>query len=262
MKKVCLIGVLVAVLVVTAPGAFCAGEVRHYKVPSRFPEDLPPTKLSIYLPEGYETSGISYPVLYLVHGSGGNDMTFLGSGYVGTTMLDANAATIVDTLTREGKVKPLIVACPDLSMPSASPGEMLSDIVAFADANLRTIPRRESRAIAGHSIGGTQSMMAALRYPETFSTAGGFSMYLTGPEAARLGGLASKHDQRQKSLRIWLYTGTHDQERDAAALQELVNAFRGRGVPVEYTEDDGDHVNRVARRLADFIVFLPTCLEW
>lgn len=262
MKKLAVIVVVIAGVVLSAPCASRGGVVRQYMVPSRFPEDIPPSRLGVYLPEGYETSGISYPVLYLEHGSGGTSMTFLGNGYAGTLMVDADAATVVDRLVSEGKVKPLIVACPDLSMPSAPPGEMLSDIVAFVDANLRTIPRRESRAVAGHSMGGTQSIMAALRYPGTFSTAGSFSTYVTGPEIVRMRDVVSRHDQGQKPLRFWLYAGTNDTEGNPPAMQELLTAFRSRGAPVEYTEDDGDHVNRVGRRLADFIAFLSTCLQW
>jgi enterochelin esterase-like enzyme len=262
MKKVCIIGIWIAALALSAPGAFCGGEVRQYKVPSRFPEDLPPSKLSIYLPEGYDTSGEAYPVLYLVHGDGGNGMTFLGGGYGGTLMVDANAAAIVDGLVSGGKVRPLIVACPDMNGAASSPDELLRDVVAFVDANIRTIPRRDSRAVAGHSTGGMVSLVAALKNPDMFSVAGGLSAYLPGPYLTRLRDLAKKTDQGKLPLRIWLYAGTNDEEVPTQSDRELVGILKEYRVPVEYLEDDGDHVNRVGQRLGDYIAFLSGSMKW
>ena len=237
MKRVAALWALssLAILLVAAPCATSAGVVRQYKVPNRFPEDLPPSKLSVYLPEGYDTSGEAYPVLYLVHGDGGNGMTFLGGGYGGTLMVDANAAAIVDGLVSGGKVRPLIVACPDMNGAASSPDELLRDVVAFVDANFRTIPRRDSRAVAGHSTGGMVSLVTALKNPDMFSVAGGLSAYLPGSYLTRLRDLAKKPDQGKLPLRILAVCG--NERRGGAgpvgqgARRNPEGISRARGIP-------------------------------
>ena len=60
-------------------------------------------------------------------------------------MSDANVSVIVDRLIQEGRIKPLIVVCPDVS--SSSEEYLPRDIVSYVDGTFRTIPSRESRAI-------------------------------------------------------------------------------------------------------------------
>jgi len=240
-----------------ALSAYCTGDIKDYKVPSRFPDDLPPTKLSVYLPEGYDTSGAHYPVLYLIHGDRGNNLTFLGGGY-GGVMSDANVSVIVDRLVQEGKIRQLLVACPDMGSAGLFDEDLLRDVVTFVDANFRTIPDRESRAIAGHSAGGTRSLYMTLRHPEVFSVAGGFASHVN---AARLGGLAKAHNQKSYPIRFWLYEGTKDQAGFTQPNRDLSKALTDSGLPTEYVEDDGDHDNKVAQRLSEFVEFVSKYLK-
>jgi hypothetical protein len=167
---------IVALLLSSA--AFCAGEVRQYQIQSRIllhGRETAQRTLSVYLPEGYDTSGASYPVLYLIHGHGGNNTTFLGGHY--EHMSEANVGVIVDMLIQEQKIKPLIVVCPDVdriwwtSLEEKETGVgidpyneyLLHDVASFVDRKLRTLADRGSRAIAGHSQVGTTRCIWRLR---------------------------------------------------------------------------------------------------
>ncbi len=84
-----LLSLATAVLLLASADTACAGEVKHYQLPEM--EGTDKRTLSIYLPEGYSNSEASYPVLYLLHGDEGSNMTFLGKGY-NSYMSDANVA--------------------------------------------------------------------------------------------------------------------------------------------------------------------------
>jgi hypothetical protein len=76
-----------------ATNAFCAGTVKHYQIQTVILGESTKRTLSVNLPEDYDTSGASYPVLYLIHGANGNNLTFLGGGYSGW-MSDANVSLV------------------------------------------------------------------------------------------------------------------------------------------------------------------------
>lgn len=223
-----------------------AGEVRHIHAPKV-------GALSVYLPDDYNNSTASYPVLYLLHGNaefGGDDLTFLGGGYHGA-MSDANVAVIVDKLSQQGKIKPLIVACPDNFSPY---------VVSFVDTTFRTISKRESRAIAGHSMGGGLSVYTALSQPELFSIVGGFSSSLW--MVRRPIDNITMQNLKSNLVLFWLYAGTNDQYNYAPSNRDFATFLRKNGVAVTYVEDDGNHLNRVAERLTEFMEYLSEHLKW
>jgi enterochelin esterase-like enzyme len=136
-------------------------------IPIDFAEEAK-KRISIYTPPGYETSDINYPVLYLLHGIGGDEESWLGSG---------RAAQIIDNLIAQGEAKPMIVVMtngnvsqeaapgessegfitPVLMLPNTMDGkfeETFIDIMKFVKMNYRTIESKEGRAIAGLSMGG------------------------------------------------------------------------------------------------------------
>jgi enterochelin esterase-like enzyme len=249
-----------AVFFFVSLNAFCAGEVKHYQVQSRITGEKK-NALSVYLPEGYDGSGASYPVLYLLHGSGGNNWLFLGKGYGAEARgADANVSVIADKLIQDGIIKPMIIVCPDISNASYS-RVFLLDIVSFVDATFRTIPDRSSRAIAGHSTGGDLALEIALAKPEVFGIAGGLSPYVNNSVKA-LTKLAKGYNSESYQARLWLYAGTNDQEFVVQPSRDLAKAFKEIGLPTEYIEDDGDHFNRIAQRLGDFLQYLSKYLNW
>ena len=144
-------------------------------------------RMNVYTPYGYETSKKKYPVLYLLHGMGGDEDEWKNFG---------RACTILDNLIAQGKAEPMIVVMPNgHAGMSAAPGESslgyykpfhfrdpdgkyvanFMEIVNFIDKNFRTIPEKEGRAIAGLSMGGGHSVNISRTYPNVFDYVGVFS---------------------------------------------------------------------------------------
>ena len=265
MKKLSAISVLfpIALLFAASASAYCEGEVKHYQIPEA--GEAFRRMLSVYLPEGYGETGTSYPVLYLLHESGGSDLTFLGGGYPnsGGSMSHANAGAIVERLLHESRTKPLIVACPNLGGTSQYDIEyLLRRVVPFVDATFRTIPTRESRAIAGHSDGGFLSLYVTLSYPEFFSIAGGFSSYLKAYFRTQLDDLVRTYNKTPSPTLFWLYAGRQNQYGMTPENKDFADFLNKSGLPATYIEDDGDHTNQVAERLAEYIEYLSKHLKW
>jgi enterochelin esterase family protein len=128
-------------------------------------------QMHVYLPPGYDTDTAQrYPVLYLNHGGGENDSHWTASGH---------ADRILDNLIADGKARPMIIVMPNTSgVVSGTPPklgeddactrEYLHDILPFVDGHYRTRPNRESRAIAGLSMGGFVVLNTGLTHLETF----------------------------------------------------------------------------------------------
>jgi len=146
-------------------------------------------RMTIYTPPGYEESSKSYPVLYLLHGMGGDEEAWMTLG---------RASQILDNLIAQGKAKPMIVVMtngnvsqeaapgesslgfykPTMQLPQTMEGSMeksFPDIVGFIDKNYRTIKNKSGRAIAGLSMGGYHSLHISKEYPDLFDYVGLFS---------------------------------------------------------------------------------------
>jgi enterochelin esterase-like enzyme len=131
----------------------------------------------IYLPAGYESAELRYPVIYLLHGRGDDYYAWL------------NAVDLLDGLIAEQAIPPLIAVMPD--MPSSDragyyidslytgedfPAEAVetaffNELIPHIDMTYRTLPQRDGRAIAGYSMGGYGALRYALAYPEMFAAA-------------------------------------------------------------------------------------------
>ena len=146
-------------------------------------------RLTIYTPPGYENSSEKYPVLYLLHGAGGDEEAWITLG---------RTAQILDNLIAQGKAKPMIVVMPNGNViQDAAPGEgtdgfykpqfmvpktmdgiyeaSFPDIMKFVESNYRVKAEKASRAIAGLSMGGFHSLHISRYYPNTFDYVGLFS---------------------------------------------------------------------------------------
>lgn len=149
-------------------------------------------RMTIYTPPSYDQSKDKYPVLYLLHGSGGDEEAWITLGAV---------AQMMDNLLAEGKIKPMIIAMPN-GNPSkeAAPGETsenlsyipcmsntipgykdgvyedsFGEIIEFIDTNYRTINNKSNRAIAGLSMGGFHALYISANMANTFDYVGLFS---------------------------------------------------------------------------------------
>jgi enterochelin esterase-like enzyme len=152
----------------------------------------------VYTPPGYDHSSESYPVLYLLHGGGGDGEAWISRG---------RANYILDNLIAQGKAKPMIIVIPNGNASATSaPGEtpfalrlqqnrgamgspgamtaekipesLVRDLIPFIEANYRVKPDREFRALAGLSMGGYQTQKTSNLYPEEFDYLGVMSMGL------------------------------------------------------------------------------------
>jgi S-formylglutathione hydrolase FrmB len=139
--------------------------------------DSPDRKATVYLPPSYADQNRRFPVVYLLHGYGGEDDTF-------TTRL-ARLQESGDRLGAAQGFSDVIVVTPNAytlhkgSMYSSSPaiGDwerfVAEDLVAYMDSHYRTLADRTSRGIAGHSMGGYGALRIAMKRPDVF-----FSLYV------------------------------------------------------------------------------------
>ena len=175
-------------------------------------------RLNVYTPPGYATSKDKYPVLYLLHGGGGNEDDWISAG---------RAGVILDNLIAAGKAKPMLVVMPNgnatqvasqayitgrgarggappaAGAPGASaapapagaaaprgagpgrglaqvyqgsyPQSLVTEVIPFIEKNYSVIKNKDSRAIAGLSMGGGHTMLATNNNPGTFAWIGVWS---------------------------------------------------------------------------------------
>ena len=139
-------------------------------------------RMVVYTPYGYENSKkTKYPVLYLLHGGGGDEEAWTSMG---------RAAQILDNLIERGEAVPMIVVMPngnpnqqaaqtlglgtstinprDPAYANAYVKSLVTEIVPFIEKNYRAIPKKASRAIAGLSMGGGHTTRATILYPDVF----------------------------------------------------------------------------------------------
>jgi len=148
-------------------------------------------RMHVYTPPGYETSRERYPVFYLLHGAGDVDDSWSSVG---------RAGFILDNLIAAGKAKPMVVVMPaghvngagaaiggqvpaaaSQGLPGIGSGpdpfanDFLSDLVPYVEKNYRVLTDRQSRAIAGLSTGGNQTLNIAIPHLDKFAYVGVFS---------------------------------------------------------------------------------------
>jgi enterochelin esterase-like enzyme len=171
-------------------------------------------KAQVYTPPGYSKDQ-KYPVLYLLHGIGGNEYEWTRGGA---------ANVILDNLYADKKAAPMIVVLPngraskDLTprdpIPKQSPAfaafekDLLEDLIPFIEKTYPVKADRESRALAGLSMGGGQSLNFGLTHLDTFAWVGGFS---SAPNTKKADGLVKDWAQAAKKLKLlWLSCGDED----------------------------------------------------
>ncbi len=145
-------------------------------------------RMHVYTPPGYESGTQKYPVFYLLHGAGDSDDAWTSVG---------RAAFIMDNLIAEKRAEPMIIVMPAGHQPAtpgtatpataAVPGiaqppainpftvEFVTDVVPYVERHYRTLTDRQHRAIAGLSMGGSQTLDIAFRQLARFAYIGVFS---------------------------------------------------------------------------------------
>lgn len=171
-------------------------------------------KATIYLPAGYSTQR-KYPVLYLLHGIGGDEKEWLNDG--------GHPDIIMDNLIAMGKAEPMIVVMPngraskDDSRSDSRSAEkvagfatfekdLLVDLIPFIEKKYSTHTDRQLRAIAGLSMGGGQTLNFGLGNPDKFAWVGAFSSAPNTKAPAEL----IPNPERLKGQFIWISCGSED----------------------------------------------------
>ncbi len=138
-------------------------------------------KYAVYLPPDYESSERSYPVLYLLHGSGDDQTGWVQFGEV---------LRITDNAIKDGTATPMIIVMPDADTGKRGYFNQGNDwryedfffeeFMPHVEKKYRIRGEKHYRAVAGLSMGGGGSFMYALHHPELFSSACPLSAYV-GP---------------------------------------------------------------------------------
>lgn len=200
----------------------------------------------LYTPPGYDNSTEKYPVLYLLHG-GGEDQR--GWATQGKTDL------ILDNLIAEQKAKPMLIVMMDGNLGGAGgfgeqalrmfENELKQAVIPFVEKNYRVLSDSKSRALAGLSMGGLQTLYAGIKNTNMFSYLGVFSSgwwanqpALSDPQYEFMKNNAATINANLKSF--WISMGGKE---DIAHnnCQIMMKKFDEMGVKYVYSEYPGGH---------------------
>lgn len=224
-------------------------------------------RLFVYTPPGYnENIDKMYPVLYINHGAGENESAWRDHGKVDM---------ILDNLIAGGKTKPMLVVMSneyiinDMGAGYNSEStnrffdlfkdELADAIIPFIEDNYRAIPDKNSRAIAGLSMGGGISFRIGMRNTETFGWVGVFSTSLFRGDNGEIfdaekqaPGILTNPEKYNEALHL-LYISSGEQDPSFDYSVRSVKAFRDAGLNLEFVTFPGAHEWKVWRKaLHDF----------
>ena len=171
-------------------------------------------KLNIYTPPGY-TKDKKYPVLYLLHGIGGDETEW---------QRFATVDVLLDNLIQAGKVRDVIIVMPngraqkndkaEGNVFAAAPSfavfekDLITDVIPFVEKTFSVLPGRENRSIAGLSMGGGQTLNFGFGHTDLFSSIGAFSAAPNTLEAVKL--VPDPDATRKLPLYIYISCGAKD----------------------------------------------------
>jgi enterochelin esterase-like enzyme len=220
-------------------------------------------RMHVYTPPGYEKGATSYPVFYLLHGAGDSDDAWTSVG---------RANLILDALIASGKAVPMIVVMPAGHIRGGAPmlqatqdvvNDVLKDVKPYIESHYRVKTGRANTAMAGLSMGGHQTLHAAIPNLSQFAYVGVYSSGLIGafPDlmprqpgasgpAPRMGPTAGEWSAthaatlRDPALKkglelLWFATGKDDFL--LGTTKATVALLESHGFNVVYRETDGGH---------------------
>jgi len=202
-------------------------------------------KALIYMPPNYSKNK-KYPVLYLLHGIGGDEKEWLKGG---------QPQVILDNLYAENKIEPMIVVMPNgramkddratgnIMAPDKVEAfatfekDLLNDLIPYIEKKFPVIKDREHRAIAGLSMGGGQSLNFGLGNLDIFAWIGGFS---SAPNTKPPEQLLPDPEKARKMLKLlWISCG--DNDGLITFSQRTHNYLNAHDVPHIYYIEPGVH---------------------
>jgi len=220
-------------------------------------------KALVYRPPGYSADN-RYPVLYLLHGIGGDENEWRRGGH---------PEIILDNLIADEKAAPMIIVMPNgRAQPDDRPGtnamatapafgkfdkDLLGDLIPFIESKYSVKSDRESRALAGLSMGGGQSLNFGLANLDTFAWVGGFS---SAPNTKPAAELLPDPEKAKKQLKLlWISCGNKD---GLIRISQGVHAYlKEREVPHIWHVDEHAHdFQHWKKALYNFsqLIFKPT----
>jgi len=220
-------------------------------------------KALVYRPPGYSADN-RYPVLYLLHGIGGDENEWRRGGH---------PEIILDNLIADKKAEPMIIVMPNgRAQPDDRPGtnamatapafgkfdkDLLGDLIPFIESKYSVKSDRESRALAGLSMGGGQSLNFGLANLDTFAWVGGFS---SAPNTKPAAELLPDPEKAKKQLKLlWISCGNKD---GLIRISQGVHAYlKEREVPHIWHVDEHAHdFQHWKKALYSFsqLIFKPT----
>lgn len=229
-------------------------------------------RMTVYTPAGYEDSNKQYPVLYLLHGAGGDENAWSELG---------RAIQILDNLIAQGKAEPMIVVMPNgngaqeavlgeypnsmykplFANPKTMEGSFekaFPDIMKYVESHYRTINDKNHRAIAGLSMGGFHSLYISANNPDLFGYVGLFSAAINrqakGENTYIYENLEAKLAKQFSNAPKLYFIGIGNTDflfQDNVKYRELLDA---NGYEYEYMETDGGHEWRNWRKYLNHFV--------
>jgi enterochelin esterase family protein len=235
------------------------GEVHHHFYKSATIGDN--RDFYVYTPPGYDRrNNTRYPVLYLLHGYSDDASAWTAVG---------KANWILDALIATGQARPMIIVMPlgygapaivQRNPPSSGPFSnaalrdknftnfrtaLMDEVIPMVEKNYNVDPKRESRAIAGLSMGGAESLLTGLNRLDKFAWVASFSAgALPGDFATAFPQLNASTSQKLSLL--WIACGTEDHL--ITANRSLVEWLKSQHVKVDAIETPGMHTWMVWRR--------------
>ncbi|HXX28602.1 MAG TPA: alpha/beta hydrolase family protein [Terriglobales bacterium] len=227
----------------------------------------------VLLPPGYDSApSRRYPVVYFLHGLGGNERT----------LLDTGGWNLVEDLRQDGKIGDFLIVTPEAWASfyvNAVSGQLrysdffLEEFMPLVESRYRVRRERRSRAVTGVSMGGYGALRFAFRYPESFAAVSAQSAALmtsspeelnsairSGTPLGRLLGtvfgnpidvahwkdndplvLAKRNQAAIRSVRIYFNCGREDQFEFASGAEALHRELDAEAIQHEYHLYPGDH---------------------
>lgn len=200
-------------------------------------------KALVYTPPGY-SADTKYPVLYLLHGIGGDEEEWRRGGH---------PEIILDNLIADKKAVPMIIVMPngrawkddrpgpDAMKTAPAFGEfdkdLLGSLIPFIEATYSVKADRENRALAGLSMGGGQSLNFGLGNLDTFAWVGGFS---SAPNTRPAAELVPDPEKAAKQLKL-LYVSCGNKDGLIRISQGVHGYLKEKSVPHIWHVDDHSH---------------------
>jgi enterochelin esterase-like enzyme len=204
-----------------------------------------PRKMNVYSPPGYARGG-KYPVLYLLHGIGGDETEW---------QRHATPDVLLDNLIAEGKAVPMIVVMPNgrarkadraegqifspenIAAFAAFERDLLDDVIPSIEARYAAAASREQRALAGLSMGGGQALNFGLSNLDRFAWVGGFS---SAPNTRRPPELAPDPAAVGRKLKL-LFLSCGNKDGLINISQDVHAYLKEKGVPHVWHVDGNGH---------------------